>query len=111
MKIWGLVLLAIGFNVLAQFLMKLNGTSSQRTFFEIIFSSTSVAACFLYGLSFILGLVIYKYNELSVIAPVMSSLTSLFVVVVGCFFFHEVMTVPKLIGILCIIIGLIFINR
>lgn len=112
MKNLFLVILAVLLNVLAQILVKFSGSANTNaTTLSLIFSPKTFGAVAAYGASFILTLFIYKNNELSVIAPVMASMTCLLVFTSAFLFFDESISIDKLIGIFCIIIGIYYITK
>lgn len=111
MKSFLLVILAVLLNVLAQIFMKFSGSvNANATVLSIIFSLKTFLAVAAYGASFILTLFIYKNNELSIIGPVMASLTCLFVFGSAFLFFNESISFDKMIGIFCIIVGIYYIT-
>lgn len=63
-----------------------------------------------YGGSFLLWLNIIKDNEISSIFPIVTSLVTILIFFSGVVIFKESVTMPKIIGVSCILIGIIVMN-
>ena len=62
-----------------------------------------------YGLGALIMLYAYKFGSLSVLQPMLSA-NYIFSIVLAFFVLHEIITLKKLLGILIIIIGVIFVG-
>jgi multidrug transporter EmrE-like cation transporter len=78
---------------------------------DLIKSPALVAGFALYGLSFILWLKILKGNDLSYAFPIASALLFVCISLFSVFLLHENMSFSKIIGMILITIGIIFISR
>ncbi|HEV7454721.1 MAG TPA: hypothetical protein VGO07_05680 [Candidatus Saccharimonadales bacterium] len=76
--------------------------------FNITFFST--AGIFLYGVSFLLYIYLISKNNLGYIIPVTAALVYTIIFLASYFIFHEVFTITKIVGIVLIVGGLIFLN-
>lgn len=65
---------------------------------------------FLYGLSFVLYTYLISKNELSYIIPVSTALIYVFIFLASFVIFKEALTAFKIVGILLILGGLVFLN-
>nr|WP_302596315.1 EamA family transporter [uncultured Cellulosilyticum sp.] len=77
---------------------------------ELHFSLLSLLGIFCYGCSFILWLVIIKHESLSYIFPMTNGIITLMTLISGVVLLHESLQFPQIIGIICIITGVILIN-
>lgn len=64
----------------------------------------------LYAISFILYLYLISKNDLGYIIPLVTALVYIVIFVASYFIFHEVFTTMKIVGIVLIVTGLIFLN-
>lgn len=73
-------------------------------------NSFFILGSILYGLGFLIWLVVLKSNHLSVAFPIASSMILIATQFVGYFLLNEGMSVTKLLGLLFIIIGISFLS-
>ena len=71
----------------------------------IVFNLFAVAGMILYIISFCMWLFLIKNYNISFIQPISTGLITILTFVAGVVVFHEVVTVIKIVGIFCIIIG------
>lgn len=64
----------------------------------------------LYAVSFLLYIYLISKNDLGYIIPLTTAFVYIVIFIASAFIFKEVFTVTKIIGILLIIVGLIFLN-
>jgi small multidrug resistance pump len=110
-----ILLLYVAATSLALIFVKL-GTASglpikivdSKIHFNITFFST--VGIFLYGVSFLLYIYLISKNNLGYIIPVTAALVYTIIFLASYFIFHEVFTVTKIVGIVLIVGGLIFLN-
>jgi drug/metabolite transporter (DMT)-like permease len=70
----------------------------------------AVAGIFLYACSFLLYIYLISKNDLGYIIPLTTALVYIVIFVASYFVFHEVFTATKIVGIMLIVGGLIFLN-
>ena len=103
---------AIGLIFLCTFL-----TSSAQVFMKLA-SGSSISlenwhlfvALLLYFIGSFLVVVAYKNGELSVLAPILSS-SYIWVTLLSYFYFHETISHWKLLGVFCIVVGVVTIGK
>lgn len=69
-----------------------------------------LSGLFVYLLSAVLWFMVLSKTELSIAYPTLS-LGYIFVLLLGCFFFHEPLTIPKILGVCLICLGIYIIYR
>ncbi|MDO4988016.1 MAG: hypothetical protein Q4E17_03160 [Synergistes sp.] len=77
-----------------------------RAFLKILMNPCIVAGFGCFGISFFLMAAALSRADLTFSYPLMTATAYLLLTAIGCFFFHENMTIPRLGGMLCIIIGI-----
>lgn len=70
----------------------------------------TISGILLYGLSFALYLYLIAKNDLGYIIPLTTALVYIVIFVASYFIFQEVFTAMKIVGILLIVTGLVFLN-
>lgn len=70
----------------------------------------TISGVFLYGVSFVLYMYLISKNDLGYIIPVAAAFVYILIFTASYFVFHEVFTATKVIGIVLIVAGLVFIN-
>jgi multidrug transporter EmrE-like cation transporter len=70
----------------------------------------AISGVLLYGLSFVLYMYLISKNDLGYIIPLTTALVYILIFVASYFIFHEVFTLTKIVGIVLIVAGLIFLN-
>jgi multidrug transporter EmrE-like cation transporter len=107
-----IVILAVIFNVLAQCFMKYNGRTSMGTSFLLAIASVPVfLAITSYVISFFCMLKAFETNEMSILSPVSGGLSFILLSIFSVFFFNEVISINKAIGMALITFGIYFINK
>ena len=100
----GQILLKSGANILGDLKFNMQG------FISIITNYFIIGGLILFGTSFLLWIKVLTKNSLSYVYP-MVSLSYIIIVLASKIMFDEPFTSNKVIGILAIIIGVIFINK
>lgn len=98
----GLVLFKVGGNT-----NTLSITMNQVNF---NFSVISLLGILCYGFSFLLWLTIIKDNNLSFIFPIANGLVTIMTILAGVIILNETITFMQIVGVLCIITGVVFVN-
>src|SRR5258708_10641535 len=70
----------------------------------------TVVGIALYGLSFVLYTYLISRYELSYIIPITAAFVYILIFSAAYFIFHEAFTTWKILGIVCIVVGLILLN-
>jgi multidrug transporter EmrE-like cation transporter len=110
-----LLILAMVFNISAQYFLKqsvadLRFDNLNIGFFMKLVSNTYVwLGAVMYGASFVLYIMALSRGELSRISPVSQGLTTIGIVALSFFIFHEPLNALKIAGLLFIVIGSIII--
>lgn len=102
------------FSVSGLILMKL-GSNQDLNYFTIPFIQfritwISAIGYFCYIISFLLYTTIISKFELSVIVPVLGGLVNIIVLLAAFFIFKESLSSTKIVGVILVCIGIIFIN-
>ncbi len=105
-----LVILCTIFTTLGQILYKYSASSFSFTLQGTLGNTWLLAGLASYGLGAFLLLLALKYGNLSLVYPFVS-LTFIWVVVSSFFFFGEIITIGKGIGVAFIILGTILVGR
>lgn len=111
-----LILSSIIMGAIGQILLKLGANKIDNLglnvagFISLVTNYYVMSGLVLFGTSFLLWIKVLTKNNLSYVYP-MVSLSYIIIVVASKFLFNEQFTYNKIIGILAIIIGVIFINR
>lgn len=74
------------------------------------FNLHTIAGLFFYGVSFFLYIYLLSKNDLGYIVPLAAGFVYILIFTASVFVFNEVFTIPKTIGIVLIIAGVIFLN-
>lgn len=78
---------------------------------DLLKSPTLVTGSIFYGLSFILWLKILKGNDLSYAFPIASALLFVCITLFSVMLLHENISFSKIIGMILIVFGILFISR
>lgn len=105
-------IVAIFCNVIAQLSMKYAGTAglSQKGL-SAWGSPWLIVAVLLYGASFLLTVKVYAHNPLSVASPAMAGGSFFLVTLIGWLGLGEPLTPSKIVGIMLIAAGILFLTR
>jgi len=95
--------------------IKLGGEATQHSFFPVPvidfkLSLLSFVGFLLYGLSFLLYSSLLQKYDLSFLNPVTIGVTSMLIFICAVIFFHENITVVKIISLMFILFGVVLIN-
>ena len=96
------------------FLFKLGGdTLSFNIKNGVNFSIGHLTLCgfILYLVSFLLWQKLLVTNDLSYIVPITTGIVQIIILLIGHYFFHEVLTLQNIVGIILIIAGIILISK
>ena len=112
--IWIKGIIYLLFSISGLTLFKLGASSLnlsvQKNQFSLNISWLSILGLCFYVISFLLWLIILKDNDLSYVFPIFNSLGILFSAIVGILIFSESISVFKIIGIIFVIAGVIFVG-
>lgn len=109
--IYILLLLTILSNVAAQLILKrgvsLNSLSelNVKSIMGVALSPYIWSGLALYGLSFVLYMMVLSKSDLSKAAPITQSLTILLIVLISVFALNEPLGIAKALGIACVLLG------
>ena len=105
----GLVLFTTLINAFGQVFYKKGANILTLNFYALITNYPLIIGAFLYLISAVLLIIALKYGELSVLYPIIST-GFIWVGFLSVYFFNEVMSFEKWIGVIAIIIGISFIG-
>ncbi len=115
-----LLFIAIGINVTAQILLKTSlqgldliesGHTVQSKIKSVAMNPFFWGAVFLYGTGFLMYSAVLSKLELSRIYPVASATTILLIFIISILFVHESVTIPKIIGLVLCLAGILLILK
>ncbi len=87
-----------------------NGLLLKMPIVDISLSIYSLLGIICYGISFLLYIVLVSRHDLSFLNPFTVGVTSVLIFTSAVLFFHESVTVAKLVGLLVVIIGVVILN-
>lgn len=98
---------ATGFYLLLAITLEVAGTASMKLSqgFTHLIPSISIFVCYLF--SFVFLTLTLKRLEVSIVYAIWSGLGTLFIAIIGVCFFHEPVTLVKMLSLGCIIAGVV----
>ncbi|MBI5393111.1 hypothetical protein HZA96_04530 [Candidatus Woesearchaeota archaeon] len=110
-KNWAIFLMIVTtfLTSIAQIFLKKGANVLQFNFFSLITNYNLIIGIILYGLAAVLLIIALRGGELSVLYPMIST-SYIWVALLASYFFGELFSITKIIGIIAIIIGVTFIG-
>jgi multidrug transporter EmrE-like cation transporter len=107
-----LAMAAIVCNVGAQVAVKLAGQKIEAQPGLLVWISPEILlAVFLYGLAFLFTIKVFAVNPITVAGPIMAGATFVLVGLAGSIIFAEALSLQRLLGMACILLGILLVTR